>query len=244
MIGNFSPIKFTDDNRCKIDDHSRDHNQYKIDTYCKTNNHCKSDNDHWAENGDYDCEVYPPAEDTYLLLDAALAEFRPEDLVIEIGSGRGILSVELAPKVRRFIATDINPHAIMATKSRAEERGASDRIDLVRADLFGGISCAFDLVLFNPPYLPIDPEERTGRWIDYALDGGASGRDTIDRFLKDLRNHLSPGGRALLLISSLTGLREVQETASAFGLAAVLFKSERCFFEQLHVLRITVANCR
>jgi len=195
-----------------------------------------------ADDYDYNDEVYPAAEDTYLLLDAALAESCPEDIVIEIASGRGIISVELAPKVRRLIAADINPHAILATKARAEERGASQRIELVRADLFRGISGVFDLVLFNPPYLPTQPEERSGNWIDYALDGGMSGRETVDRFLKDLSGHLKPGGRALLLISSQTGLREVQDTASAMGLTSVVVATERCFFEQLHVLRITVAD--
>jgi release factor glutamine methyltransferase len=196
---------------------------------------CNNDND-------YDDEVYPPAEDTYLLLDAALAESRSEDIVFEIGSGRGILSVELALKVRRLIATDINPNAILATEARAAKRGMADMIELVRADLFNGISGCFDLVLFNPPYLPTNPEERTGGWIDYALDGGANGRETVNEFLKDLRTHLFPGGRALLLISSRTGLKEVQETASAFGLTAVVVASERCFFEQLHVLRIAVTD--
>ena len=191
------------------------------------------------DSDDYEDDVYLPAEDTYLLLDAALAEAHPEDLVLEIGSGRGILSVEVAPKVRRLIATDINPHAIRATKDRARARAMAGTIEFVRADLFRGISGCFDLVLFNPPYLPTNPDERTGRWIDYALDGGANGRVTVERFLKDLRTHLRPGGRALLLISSHTGIREVQETACAFGLTAIVVASERCFFEQLYVLKIT-----
>ncbi|MCX6674633.1 MAG: class I SAM-dependent methyltransferase [Methanothrix sp.] len=174
--------------------------------------------------------VYQPAEDTYLLLRAALAEARPEDMVLEIGCGCGFVSQELAMKVKRIIATDINPHAVRAAKARG--------IDVVRADLFRGIKGKFDLILFNPPYLPTPPKEKTGQWIDYALDGGESGRQTVDRFIEDLAEHLRPDGRALLLISSLTGLTEVQETAKAAGLTAEVVAGERCFFEQLHVLRL------
>jgi release factor glutamine methyltransferase len=177
-------------------------------------------------------EVYPPAEDTYLLLKAALAEAGPEDLVLEIGCGSGILAEELSSRVQRLIATDINPHALRATRSRAV------KVDLVRADLFRGIGERFDLVLFNPPYLPFRPEERSGNWIDRALDGGESGRETVDRFLQELEEHLRPGGRALLLISSLTGLHEVIETASSLGLQAEAVLFQRCFFEQLCVLRM------
>ena len=177
-------------------------------------------------------EVYPPAEDTYLLLKAALAEARPEDRAMEIGCGGGVLARQLSSVVQCLIATDINPHALRATRSRASE------VPLVRADLFRGIKERFDLILFNPPYLPFNPEERSGKWIDRALDGGESGRVTVGRFLQELEDHLLPGGRALLLISSLTGLPEVTEMACSQGLYAEAVLCEKYFFEQLYVLRI------
>lgn len=186
----------------------------------------------------FDCEeVYSPAEDTLLLLSVALSEARPDDLVLEIGCGSGLVASELAPKVKRMIATDINPHAVRAALDRAESCG-SVRPDFVRADLFSGIKGLFDLVLFNPPYLPTLPEERTGCWIDYALDGGRSGRDTIALFLSGLSEHLSGRGRALLLISSLTGLSSVMDLASSLCLSCEVVAEEGCFFERLYVLRI------
>ncbi|MBN1234873.1 MAG: methyltransferase [Methanotrichaceae archaeon] len=179
-------------------------------------------------------DVYQPAEDTFLLLQVARAEALPKDIVLEIGCGSSYLTQELAPKVARLIATDINTHAVRAARARG--------IEVIRADLFQGIKGKFDLILFNPPYLPTQLEEKTGQWIDYALDGGESGRETIDLFIKDLAGHLRPGGRALLLISSLTGLVQVQETAAAAGLTAEMVAGERCFFEQLHVLCLRVAH--
>lgn len=185
-------------------------------------------------------EVYQPAEDTFLLLKAAMSEACSEDLVLEIGCGSGLVSAELASKVRRITATDINPHATIAARKRA--CAGVIEIDIVRTDLFQGIKGKFDLILFNAPYLPTEAEERTGKWIDYALDGGKSGQETVNRFLRELREHLSFRGRALLLISSLTGLHEVQETAYSFGLISDVMKSERCFFEQLHVLKISAMD--
>ena len=44
-------------------------------------------------------EVYPPAEDTYLLLKAALAEARPDDRAMEIGCGSGAIARELSSVV-------------------------------------------------------------------------------------------------------------------------------------------------
>src|SRR5512146_1551792 len=95
-------------------------------------------------------EVYQPAEDTFLLLNAALVEARPEDRAIEIGCGKALISREVASKVRSFLATDINPYAVKLAK----EYG----LEAVRADIFRGIEDEFDLVIFNPPYLPTTEE--------------------------------------------------------------------------------------
>ncbi|VVB71465.1 putative cobalt-precorrin-6B C(15)-methyltransferase (decarboxylating) [uncultured archaeon] len=179
-------------------------------------------------------QVYSPREDTFLLLNAALAEAGPDDRVLEVGCGSGFISEKLKTRVSRILATDINPHAVRAAKAKG--------VEALRADLFRGIRGRFDLILFNAPYLPTSDEERTGEWIDYALDGGASGRVTVERFLRDLGDHLQPGGRALLLISSLTGLDEVRNMAMDAGLRPRETARERCFFEQLHVLRLEIAH--
>jgi len=179
-------------------------------------------------------EVYSPQEDTYLLLRAALKEAGPDDVALEIGCGSGLISQEVAPRVKSILATDINPHAVRMAKAKG--------IEVVRADLFSGLRGKFALILFNPPYLPTTDLERTEQWINFALDGGEDGRKTICRFLKELSGHLCPGGRALLLISSLTGLHEVRSMAEAMGLDVREVARGRCFFELLHVLRLEVAH--
>jgi release factor glutamine methyltransferase len=178
-------------------------------------------------------EVYEPAEDTYLLLKAAIAEARDSDRVLEVGCGRGLISRNLAPKVREVLATDINPFAVRIVS----EYG----IPVVRADLFRGIRARFDMVIFNPPYLPTSEEERTEGWMNIALDGGESGRETIRRFFEDLGLHLTPGGRALILLSSLTGTSMVEDMAVSCGFKVRIVAEERYFFEQLCVFKLVSA---
>ena len=109
---------------------------------------------------------------------------------------------------------------------------------MIRSDLFAGVRGPFDLVLFNPPYLPTAPDERLDDWLEYALDGGPDGRRTIARFLDGLVAVLSPGGRALLLISSLTGPGEVARLADAAGLSGRVVLERRIEGETLLVLRL------
>jgi release factor glutamine methyltransferase len=174
-------------------------------------------------------QVYQPEADTYLLLDVARKEVLPDERVLEIGTGFGLISTELA-KVSAVVATDINPHASLC----AYRAG----VTVVQNDLFAGIRGVFDLILFNPPYLPTLPEERIDDWLEFALDGGKTGRSVIERFAAEAGRVLAPHGRILLLISSLTGLTEVCDLFSRHGFIVSVASQQVIEDEVLYVLKI------
>ena len=94
------------------------------------------------------------------------------------------------------------------------------------------------LFLFNPPYLPTRPEERIDDWLEYALDGGLNGRVVIERFSAQVERVLAPGGRILLLISSLTGLPEVRDLFFEAGFVSEIILKKKIEDETLYVLKI------
>jgi len=180
--------------------------------------------------------VYEPAEDSFLLADAALEEAEPGMRVLEIGAGSGFVSAVLRANVKgiRVLATEINPHAALCAKANG--------VEVIRTDLFrglkpGGPEASFDLILFNPPYLPTSEEEKVPGWLNYAFDGGVSGRETLDRFLDKVRNYLKPGGKILVLISSITGLEAVKERMEKLGFEVDVVRRKKISFEELMVVR-------
>ncbi len=180
--------------------------------------------------------VYPPGEDTHLLLRAARREVRTSDRVLEIGTGSGLVARELAPLAAAVTATDVNPHAVRAARSRG--------VEAVRTDLAAGVAGPFDLVLFNPPYLPTTPEDRIDDWLEHALDGGPTGRKVIERFIEDVGRVLAPFGRILLVVSSLTGISEVRDLFTRQGFVSFAVAEERLEGETLYVLRAVRDLCR
>ncbi len=178
---------------------------------------------------DPDDQVYPVEADTRLLLEAALADSRPGDRVLEVGTGSGTIAAALAASAV-VVATEINPHAAAAARRLG--------VEVVRTDLLAGIHGRFDLIVFNPPYLPTAPEERIQDWMEPALDGGPTGREVIARFLGDAGRILAPGGRILLLISTLTGEAEVRDLIHWQGYVSEKVRSLTYEGEELMVLRI------
>jgi release factor glutamine methyltransferase len=176
-------------------------------------------------------DVYDPGEDSFLLLEAALKEARLSDSVLEVGTGSGIVSLFVKDVARSVLATDISPLAC--------RNACLNGVQVVRTDLFSGICGRFDLIIFNPPYLPTSEEERLRTWLNRAFDGGPTGRREIERFVKGIDNILAPGGRVLTVISSITG---VEETGSLFedkGFRMETVATEKVPFEKLVVLKFS-----
>lgn len=176
-------------------------------------------------------EVYDPAEDSYLLADAAISYARDGMHVLEIGAGTGFVSSVLLANVNvELTATDINPHAVKCAKSNG--------IEVIRTDMFDGLkveSC-FDMIIFNPPYLPTSDDEKVPGWLNYAFDGGRDGRMAVERFLDHVCEYLAPSGMILLLVSSLTGIEDVSSRMGAIGFDVEIVGGEKCSFEELVVL--------
>lgn len=147
-----------------------------------------------------DSSVYAPAEDTDLVLSGLFV--RRGARALEVGTGRGDIALALARRGARVEATDVNPAAVAVAAARAQGEGLQVRFFV--GDLFAPVNGVFDLVVFNPPYLPTEHNERVKGPLNAAFDGGPDGLAVTRRFLAGLPGHLARGGRALTVVSSLS----------------------------------------
>jgi release factor glutamine methyltransferase len=107
----------------------------------------------------------------------------------------GIGAMVAARSGARVIATDISPEAARCAKLNALAHHLEDQVETRVGDLIEPVRGErFDLILFNPPYYRGRPRDLS----DYAWRSP----DAFDRFLAELPAHLTPGGRALVVLSS------------------------------------------
>ncbi|MFH0831613.1 MAG: HemK2/MTQ2 family protein methyltransferase [archaeon] len=182
--------------------------------------------------------IYAPAEDSFLLADAVkllakkMLKRNTNAKVLDMGTGSGILAetaLEAGSKKENILTTDINIGAVREMKAKG--------FNAVKSDLFSKIRGKFDLIIFNPPYLPADKHDMN---IDTC--GGKKGYETALRFIKGLKSHLSEKGAALLLISSFTSPEILKKEMKARKLAFRKLASKRMFFEELYVWLVSSPN--
>src|SRR3990172_4795681 len=127
-------------------------------------------------------QVYEPSEDSFLLAEAALYEIENSEKILEVGCGCGIISAVIEANTEaKVIGIDINPFAAVCSKQNG--------IEVIRGDLLNCIRGKFDIIIFNPPYLPTGDRERTGDWLAASLDGGNDGRRVINSSLYFLQRN-------------------------------------------------------
>ena len=179
--------------------------------------------------------MYTPKEDSYLM-SRILKEKIPELIkqnpnlkLLEIGAGSGIhleTAFNAGVKKQNIFSCDIDKKSVEHCKILG--------FNCIHSDLFENIKNTFDLIIFNPPYLPQDSREPNDS--QQETTGGKKGNEIILRFLKQAKTHLNKNGKIFLITSSLakdTDFKKLDYNAKEIG-------CEKLFFETLCIWELDI----
>ena len=170
--------------------------------------------------------VYPVCADTLLLLEAV--EVGPGQRFLEMGCGAGLVGMHAAALGAEVTMVDVSPEAVACARRNVEACGLEAAV--VESDLFLNVDGVFDVVAFNPPYLPGSTAEG-----DMRLDGGEGGVEIASRFLEAAEGHIAEDGKIYILLSSLSQRGLLDDGRWLWHPAA----STKMFFEELTVYLLT-----
>ena len=175
-----------------------------------------------------DPEVYPPSDDSILLIESL--DVCPGERVLEVGCGSGVVSIHCALNGCDVTSGDINPRAVALARRNAEANGADIRV--VETDVYSAVEGRFDTIVFNLPYLPVEEDGL----LEKAWSGGPDGLGPLPRLLEGADDRLLPGGRIVIVISSLMDQEALDRTLE--GWSRRVLGELPLFFERLYVLEL------
>lgn len=168
--------------------------------------------------------VFRPRSDSWMLATALAERVQPGQSVLDPFTGSGILAIAAARGGAQATAVDISRRAVACARINAALNGV--RLRAMRAADLGGLGSArYDVIAANPPYVPSG--ESSPRGAARAWEAGPDGRRFIDRLCAQAPGRLRPGGRLLLVHSSICGERETLDRLSERGLAPRVIQRER-----------------
>jgi HemK-related putative methylase len=176
-------------------------------------------------------EIYQPEEDSFLLLDVLKKQLKNKKIkILDMGSGSGIQAetfLTLGISKKNITLVDINKEAIKYLRKKFPN------LKVIYSDLFEEISKKekFDLIVFNPPYLPEDKEEPKDSRT--ATTGGFFGSEIINKFLSQAKDYLDKKGKIYLLISNLT------QEINWHSWKKKLIAKKKLFMEELYVWELS-----
>lgn len=161
--------------------------------------------------------VFVPRPETELVaqlaIDALLAVPGGSPRAVDLGTGSGAIALALATEVphAEVVAVENSPRAFIWARENVT-RVAAPNLRLVFADLADALpelDGTLDVVVSNPPYIPLgaiprDPEVRLHD-PEVALYGGADGLDVVRAVSATARRLLRPGGALVLEHGELQG---------------------------------------
>ena len=141
--------------------------------------------------------------------------------VLEIGTGSGLVALcYLQAGARKVVATDINPMAVANARYNARLLDLNERLEVrlvsetePGAYVVVGDTERFDVIISNPPW-----EDATPNTIgEYALYD--SDFSLMRSILAGLRDHLKPGGKALLAYGCVAAIKAIEQNCTEYDLA-------------------------
>lgn len=181
--------------------------------------------------------IYQPSDDSYLLTNVlkqkipGLVKKNSKLRFLEIGVGSGF-------QLETLFSLDVKKNNILGSDINSEAVEHCNKLGFrtIRSDLFENINEKFDVIIFNPPYLPNDEKEPVKS--KEATTSGKKGNEIIIKFLKQAKKHLSENGKIFLVTSSISA----NVNFGKLGYGAKVVQSKKIFFEEISVWELLINN--
>lgn len=162
--------------------------------------------------------VYRPDGDSAMLAEHLAKTTRPGERVLDVFTGTGVLAIAAARcGAGGVYAIDVSRRAVLCAAINSRLAGVA--LTVRRGSMLEPVAGSrFDTIIANPPYVPSIETDLRPRGAARAWEGGGDGRALLDPFLEQAPGHLLPGGRIVVVHSSVADIGRTTAALQAGGL--------------------------
>lgn len=151
-----------------------------------------------------DERVLIPRPETEVMCEDAIkiAKSIENPRILDLCTGSGCISAALAENVPKasIIASDVSLKALQIARHNLSKY---ENVKVLKSDLFDAIEGKFDIIISNPPYVPLRDKAGLQQEVrdfepEIALFSGEDGLDLIKEILKKVPEHLKKEGYLFL----------------------------------------------
>lgn len=146
-----------------------------------------------------------PRDETEILARKAIDIINKNNLksALDIGTGTGILACTIAKyTLSNATALDVSEKALKIAEENIKNLGLSKKVKVLKSDLFENVDEKFDLIVSNPPYIPLSEKATIQKEVTFdpelaLFTKDAKGLEFYEKIIKEAKNYLNKNGYLL-----------------------------------------------
>ena len=186
-----------------------------------------------------------PRDETEILARKAIDVINKNNLksALDIGTGTGILACTIAKyTLSKSTALDVSNNALKIAEENIKNLDLSEKVKTLKSNLFEKVSEKYDLIVSNPPYIPLSEKATIQKEVTFDPDlalytKDEKGLEFYEKISKNAKNYLNKNGY-LLFEMGLGQSEDIKQTLEQEGYKNIQIEKDLAGIDRVIIAQI------
>lgn len=186
-----------------------------------------------------------PRDETEILARKAIDIINKNNLksALDIGTGTGILACTIAKyTLSKTTALDVSDNALKIAEENIKNLDLSEKVKTLKSNLFEKVSEKYDLIVSNPPYIPLSEKATIQKEVTFDPDlalytKDEKGLEFYEKISKNAKNYLNKNGY-LLFEMGLGQSEDIKQTLEQEGYKNIQIEKDLAGIDRVIIAQI------
>lgn len=186
-----------------------------------------------------------PRDETEILARKAIDIINKNNLksALDIGTGTGILACTIAKyTLSKSTALDVSDNALKIAEENIKNLDLSEKVKTLKSNLFEKVSEKYDLIVSNPPYIPLSEKATIQKEVTFDPDlalytKDEKGLEFYEKISKTAKNYLNKNGY-LLFEMGLGQSEDIKQTLEQEGYKNIQIEKDLAGIDRVIIAQI------